>query len=76
MRAGIGRFITRMGVSDSIFLGGNPPFQPTVNVTFGNVDNPGGTSPNIAAAGGHDATPGIKNPEAWNWNFTMERELP
>src|SRR5207302_11097432 len=27
-RVGSGRYITRLGVSDSIFLGGNPPFQP------------------------------------------------
>ena len=46
IRAGIGRFFTRLGVSDSIFLGGNPPFQPTANVSFGSADNPGGTSAN------------------------------
>ena len=32
IRAGGGEFFTRLGVSDSIFLGGNPPFQPTANV--------------------------------------------
>src|SRR6185369_11462020 len=37
-RAGAGRFMTRLGVSDSVFLGGNPPLQPTVSVTNGNVD--------------------------------------
>ena len=46
IRAGAGRFITRLGVSDSIFLGGNPPFQPTANVSFGNADNPGGLAAN------------------------------
>ncbi|MCX6626143.1 MAG: TonB-dependent receptor [Candidatus Solibacter sp.] len=46
LRTGAGRFYTRLGVSDSIFLGGNPPFQPTANVSFGNVDNPGGVSAN------------------------------
>jgi hypothetical protein len=46
IRAGLGRFFTRLGVSDSIFLGGNPPFQPTANVSFGSADNPGGTSAN------------------------------
>jgi len=29
IRAGAGRYTTRLGVSDSVFLGGNPPFQPT-----------------------------------------------
>ena len=42
IRAGVGRFYTRLGVSDSVFLGGNPPLQPTVSITRGSVDNPGG----------------------------------
>jgi hypothetical protein len=76
LRAGGGRFFTRLGVSDSVFLGGNPPFQPNASVTNGSVDNPG--------AGGAASIPLVvttqskefKNPEAWNWNFTLERELP
>jgi predicted heme/steroid binding protein len=76
VRAGAGRFITRLGVSDSIFLGGNPPFQPTANVSFGNVDNPGGTSTNQLPLTVTTQSKAFKNPEAWNWNFTVERELP
>ncbi len=75
VRAGGGRFFTRLGVSDSVFLGGNPPFQPTANVTFGNADNPGGTSANTSSADRHHAEPDFKNPEAWNWNFTVERRV-
>ncbi len=45
LRAARGRFFTRLGVSDSVFLGGNPPFQPTANVSFGSADNPGGHRP-------------------------------
>src|SRR5262249_29956203 len=41
VRAGGGRFIDHWGVSDSVFLGGNPPLQPTVSITAGSVDNPG-----------------------------------
>jgi hypothetical protein len=75
LRTGAGRFITRLGVSDSIFLGGNPPFQPNASVTDGLADNPG--------AGGAAAIPlvvtsqskAFKNPEAWDWNFTVEREM-
>ena len=75
VRAGAGRFITRLGVSDSIFLGGNPPFQPNANVSIGAADDPG--------AGGAAAIPlvvttqskNFKNPESWNWNFTVEREM-
>src|SRR5215475_1482848 len=41
VRAGAGRFFTRLGVSDSIFLGGNPPFQPNVSLSGGSVDDLG-----------------------------------
>jgi hypothetical protein len=76
IRAGAGRFFTRLGVSDSIFLGGNPPFQPTANVSFGNVDNPGGTSANSLPLTVTTQSKAFQNPSAWNWNFTVERELP
>jgi len=74
IRAGAGRFVTRLGVSDSIFLGGNPPFQPNVSAANGIVDALG---PGI---GGNTAlvvttqSKSFKNPEAWGWNFTVERE--
>src|ERR1051326_426978 len=76
LRAGGGRFFTRLGVSDSIFLGGNPPFQPTAHVSFGNVDNPGGTSTNLLPQTVTTQSKAFKNPEAYNWNFTVERQLP
>jgi predicted heme/steroid binding protein len=75
VRAGGGRFFTRLGVSDSIFLGGNPPFQPNASVSFGSVDNPGGSGTNsvplVVTTQGKD----FKNPEAWSWNVSVEREL-
>ncbi len=69
--------MTRLGVSDSVFLGGNPPLQPMVSISNGNVDSPGG-------GGGSNAFPFnvttqdpiFKNPTAWTWNLTLERELP
>jgi hypothetical protein len=76
IRTGAGRFITRLGVSDSIFLGGNPPFQPTANVTGGSVDNPGGTSTNLLPLTVTTQSKAFKNPEAYSWNFTVERETP
>jgi hypothetical protein len=76
IRAGGGRFFTRLGVSDSVYLGGNPPFQPTANVTFGSADNPGGNSGNSLPLTVTTQSRDFKNPEAWNWNFTVERELP
>ncbi|MBZ5624284.1 MAG: carboxypeptidase regulatory-like domain-containing protein [Acidobacteriia bacterium] len=76
VRAGGGEFFTRLGVSDSVFLGGNPPFQPTANVTFGNADNPGGTSANSLPLTVTTQSRAFKNPSAWNWNIVVERELP
>jgi hypothetical protein len=74
-RAGAGRFITRLGVSDSVFLGGNPPLQPTVSISRGNVDNPGGTSGNAFPLVITTQDPIFKNPEAWVWNTSFEREI-
>jgi predicted heme/steroid binding protein len=76
IRSGIGRYFTRLGVSDSVFLGGNPPFQPTANVSFGNADNPGGTQANSLPLTVTTQSRDFKNPEAWSWNLTVERQLP
>lgn len=75
IRAGAGRFITRLGVSDSVFVGGNPPFQPNASVSLGSVDNPGasGGANNVLVV--TTQSKAFKNPEAWTWNLTFEREL-
>ncbi len=75
VRAGAGRFMTRLGVSDSVFLGGNPPLQPTVSVTNGSVDNPGGKAGNVFTQQITSQDKVFKNPEAWTWNGTFEREI-
>lgn len=72
LRGGAGRFITRLGVSDSIFLGGNPPFQPNTSVAIGSVDS---LAPSNAVSVVTTQSKTFKNPEAWGWNFTVEREL-
>ena len=76
LRAGGGRFYTRLPVSDSIFVGGNPPFQPNASVSFGSVDNPGGGGTQQVPLVVTTYAKNLKSPEAWNWNFTVERELP
>jgi hypothetical protein len=78
LRAGIGRFSTRMGLIDNIFPGGNSPFQPFVTVANVSVDNPGASLTTGIAAPLTITTlnPNLKPPEAWNWNFTVERQLP
>ncbi len=75
LRVGGGRYFSRLGVSDSIFLGGNPPFQPNASVSFGTVDNPGGTGTNPVPLVVTTQSKAFKNPEAWAWNVTIEREL-
>jgi hypothetical protein len=74
-RAGAGRYITRLGVSDSIFLGGNPPFQPNARVDNGSADNPGaGGAANIPLLVTTQSR-AFKPPESWAWNVTYEREM-
>jgi predicted heme/steroid binding protein len=75
VRGGGGRFFTRLGVSDSIFLGGNPPFQPNASVANGSVDNPGGNGTRAIPLVVTSQSKNFRNPEAWNWNVTVEREL-
>jgi carboxypeptidase family protein len=75
LRAGAGRYTTRLGVSDSVFLGGNPPFQPNARVDNGLADNPGaGGAANIPLLVTTQSK-AFKPPEAWTWNFTYEREM-
>ncbi len=77
IRAGAGRFITRMNLLDNIFPGGNSPFQPFVTVNNVSVDNPGASLNSGIAAPLTITTlnPYLKQPEAWNWNFTVQREM-
>lgn len=75
LRGGAGRFLTRLGVSDSVFLGGNPPLQPTGAVSNGNVDNPGGAAGIAFALPIMTQDRNFRAPEAWTWNFTYEREI-
>jgi hypothetical protein len=78
VRAGAGRFTTRMGLLDNIFPGGNSPFQPFVTVTNVSVDNPGAalTSGTAAPLTMTTLNPNLRPPSAWNWNVTVQRELP
>jgi hypothetical protein len=75
VRAGIGRFFARPGVADNIFLGGNPPFQPTVSISDGLVDNPGSGESVGFPQYFMTQDPVYKIPSAWNWNFTVEHEV-
>lgn len=74
-RGGAGRFLTRLGVSDSVFLGGNPPLQPSVSVSYGSVDNPGGASGVNFPLTITTQDRNFRAPESWTWNLTFEREI-
>jgi hypothetical protein len=77
VRAGIGEFASRMPLLDNIFPGGNSPFQPFVSVNNVRVDNPGAslTSTTAAPLTITSLNPKLKQPIAWNWNLTFQREL-
>jgi hypothetical protein len=74
-RAGGGKFYASVGVADNIFLGGNPPFQPMASVSRGVADEPGGGSAVAFPQFFMTNDPVYKIPSAWNWNFTVQREI-
>jgi hypothetical protein len=77
LRAGGGRYIQRLGITDNVFTGGNTPFQPSSSVALGNVDNPaggGGSSANYPLLYSSQNY-NYPSPESWNWNVTAEQEL-
>jgi hypothetical protein len=75
IRAGFGRFMARPGVSDNIFLGGNPPLQPMVSIANGQADNPAGGRPSNFPLFFMTTDPVFKIPAAYMWNATYEREI-
>jgi hypothetical protein len=76
IRAGAGRYVQRLGISDQVHLGGNAPFQPAATVTAGSVDNPGGAGTNNYPLSFTSQPRKFPNPEAWGWNVSFEQEVP
>ncbi len=76
LRAGGGRFVQRLGIADTVQLGGNAPFQLSTTVTGGSVDNPGGTQANAFPLALSSQAYDFPNPGAWSWNFAVEQEVP
>ena len=75
LRAGFGGFISRYGVYDSVFLGGNPPFQPMASVSNGIADNPGGATRTAFPQFFMTIDPVLNLPKAYNWNVTYQRQI-
>ena len=75
-RTGLGLFYNRPMINRDTALGGNPPFQVQQTVVNGSIDAPGGEArrdfPLIVTA----QDPVFDMPRAWNWNLTLERQLP
>ncbi|HEX3437018.1 MAG TPA: carboxypeptidase regulatory-like domain-containing protein [Pseudacidobacterium sp.] len=76
IRLGAGRFVQRIGISDSVQLGGNAPFQPSTTVTAGSVDNPGAAGANALPLSLSSQARNFPNPNAWAWNAAVEQEVP
>lgn len=77
-RMGVGRFVENKGIIDNIFPGGNSPFQPTETVYNVSIDNPGGSivngvEPTISLT---TMNRNLVPPSRWNWNVTLQQELP
>jgi hypothetical protein len=75
IRAGGGRYVQRLGISDTVHVGGNAPFQPASTVSRGVVDNPGGIGVNITPLAFTSHAYTYPSPEAWAWNLTAEHEF-
>jgi hypothetical protein len=75
IRTGFGSFVSRPGVYDSVFLGGNPPWQPMASITNGSADNPGGGARTGFPQFFMTIDPVYKIPRSYNWNVTYQREI-
>jgi len=78
LRGGVGMFLNRTMINRETALGGNAPFEPQQLVSNGLVDAPAGVGSTKRdfpfSITMQDLV--FKIPTAWNWNFTVERELP
>ena len=78
LRTSAGVFHNRVTLNDSLLLGGNPPFQPMVVVSNGDVDNPSG-----GGSGGTDLPFAMQAvdlefnlPTSYMWSAGVQREVP
>lgn len=74
-RAGGGRYVQRLGITDNVFTGGNAPFQPSSTVSLGKADAPGGVGINNFPFNYSSQAYNYPSPEAYNWNATVEQEI-
>ncbi len=73
IRTAFGMFHQR----DNVSAWPQAPFQTTIGINNGNVDNPaGGISPTYPLTSSRNKDPFWKIGTALNWNFTIQREIP
>jgi hypothetical protein len=75
-RTGIGLFYNRPMINRDTALGGNTPFQLQQSVVNGSIDAPGGATRREFPAIVTSQDSEFNMPRAWNWNLTLERQLP
>ena len=75
VRAGGGRYVQRLGITDNVFTGGNAPFQPSSTVSLGQANSPGGVGSNNFPFNYSSQAYNYPSPEAYNWNLTMEQDF-
>ncbi len=75
LRAGGGRYVQRLGITDNVFTGGNAPFQPSSTVSLGQADSPGGVGANNFPFNYSSQALNYPSPEAYNWNVTLEQDF-
>jgi hypothetical protein len=75
-RTGLGLFYNRPMINRDTALGGNIPFQLQQAVVNGSIDAPGGAARREFPAIVTSQDPVFNLPRAWNWNVTVERQLP
>lgn len=75
VRAGGGRYVQRLGITDNVFTGGNAPFQPSSTVSLGQANAPGGVGSNNFPLNYSSQAFNYPSPESYNWNLTVEQEF-
>jgi hypothetical protein len=78
LRSSAGIFHNRVTLNDSTLLGGNPPFQPMVVVSNGDVDDPsgGGTGATDLPFAMQAQDVNFKHPTSYMWSVGVQREIP
>ena len=76
VRIGAGVFHNRVTLNDSTLLGGNAPIQFMTGVTNGVADAPAGATQMTFPLVVTMQDPEFKHPTAYQYNLTIQRELP